>query len=177
MTSLGPNEHSVSFSLISLTFILFWRNNSARELSAFAESAMAVNRVVLQHMSLNLLEEFPPYININADIGILADQQEEEEYDDNDGDSSPNVIQLSVSANSSDGFKINDDYDDVTPSSSVGSEKSSLSDSIRYYPSPFGLSPPSDSLLLRRRKMLQTQSLHAYCNTRRAVYITSPSVC
>ena len=33
------------------------RNNSARELSAFAESAMAVNRVVLQHMSLNMLEE------------------------------------------------------------------------------------------------------------------------
>jgi MAP kinase interacting serine/threonine kinase len=28
------------------------RNNSARELSAFAESAMAVNRVVLQHMSM-----------------------------------------------------------------------------------------------------------------------------
>jgi MAP kinase interacting serine/threonine kinase len=33
------------------------RNNSARELSAFAESAMAVNRVVLQHMSLNLIED------------------------------------------------------------------------------------------------------------------------
>merc|ERR1711879_499432 len=33
------------------------RNNSARELSAFAESAMAVNRVVLQHMSINLIEE------------------------------------------------------------------------------------------------------------------------
>jgi len=32
------------------------RNNSARELSAFAESAMAVNRVVLQHMSINLQE-------------------------------------------------------------------------------------------------------------------------
>lgn len=31
----------------------FNRNNSARELSAFAESAMAVNRVVLQHFSMN----------------------------------------------------------------------------------------------------------------------------
>jgi len=139
---------------------------------------MAVNRVVLQHMSLNLLEEFPPYININADIGILADQQEEDAYDDNDGDSSPNVIQLSVSGNSSDSSKINNDYDDVTPSSSVGSKKSSPSDNLRYYPSPFGLSPPSDSLLLqRRRRMLQSQSLHAYCNTRRAVYVNSPSVC
>ncbi len=44
-------------------------------MSAFAESAMAVNRVVLQHMSLNLLEEFPPYNSINGDIGISADQQ------------------------------------------------------------------------------------------------------
>ncbi|XP_063216838.1 MAP kinase-interacting serine/threonine-protein kinase 1-like isoform X2 [Bacillus rossius redtenbacheri] len=34
------------------------RNNSARELSAFAESAMAVNRVVLQHFSMNL--DVPP---------------------------------------------------------------------------------------------------------------------
>merc|ERR1711860_205272 len=33
------------------------RNNSARELSAFAESAIAVNRVVIQHMSINLNEE------------------------------------------------------------------------------------------------------------------------
>lgn len=33
------------------------RNNSARELSAFAESAMAVNRVVLQHMSINLEQD------------------------------------------------------------------------------------------------------------------------
>lgn len=33
------------------------RNNSARELSAFAESAMAVNRVVLQHMSINNLKD------------------------------------------------------------------------------------------------------------------------
>ena len=45
------------------------RNNSARELSAFAESAMAVNRVVLQHMSLNLLEEHEatPDYSLNAD--------------------------------------------------------------------------------------------------------------
>jgi len=33
------------------------RNNSARELSAFAESAMHAKRVVMQHMSLNLFED------------------------------------------------------------------------------------------------------------------------
>merc|ERR1711974_581168 len=47
------------------------RNNSARELSAFAESAMAVNRVVLQHMSINLeeheLEEENPEENKEND--------------------------------------------------------------------------------------------------------------
>lgn len=40
------------------------RNNSARDLSAFAESAMAVNRVVLQHFSMNMdlvpREEYHP---------------------------------------------------------------------------------------------------------------------
>ncbi len=41
------------------------RNNSARELSAFAESAMAVNRVVLQHM---------------GNGGGHAEEEEEEEY-------------------------------------------------------------------------------------------------
>merc|ERR1719210_1958422 len=35
------------------------RNNSARELFAFAVSAMAVNRVVLQHMSINMEEAHP----------------------------------------------------------------------------------------------------------------------
>jgi hypothetical protein len=64
------------------------RNNSARELSAFAESAMAVNRVVLQHMSMNLLEEFPGY---DLD-GVLPEQREEDEEEDiNDGDASPNI--------------------------------------------------------------------------------------
>ncbi|XP_060529104.1 MAP kinase-interacting serine/threonine-protein kinase 1 [Cylas formicarius] len=39
------------------------KNNSARELSQFAESAMAVNRVVQQHFSVNLdyLEQRQPY--------------------------------------------------------------------------------------------------------------------
>ena len=39
-----------------LIFILFTRDNSARQLSLFAESAGAVNRVVLQHMSVNIMD-------------------------------------------------------------------------------------------------------------------------
>ena len=34
--------------------LLFLRNNTSKELSLFAESAAAVNRVVLQHMSINV---------------------------------------------------------------------------------------------------------------------------
>jgi MAP kinase interacting serine/threonine kinase len=51
------------------------RNNSARELSAFAESAMAVNRVVLQHMSINLSEgeeEHPEEDDSNKENVILV---------------------------------------------------------------------------------------------------------
>ena len=49
------------------------RNNSARELSAFAESAMAVNRVVLQHMSLNMLEEVEPYLPVSNSFYVNED--------------------------------------------------------------------------------------------------------
>jgi len=62
------------------------RNNSARELSAFAESAMAVNRVVLQHMSLNMLEEIESYhpvsnsLNIDEDCNIFPPIESNEDF-------------------------------------------------------------------------------------------------
>lgn len=43
------------------------RNNSARELSAFAESAMAVNRVVLQHFSMTGDSVVDFYLNAEED--------------------------------------------------------------------------------------------------------------
>lgn len=49
--------------------IVCYRNNSARELSQYAESAMAVNRVVLQHFSMNLdymVQERPNIYGPNA---------------------------------------------------------------------------------------------------------------
>lgn len=48
---------------------MWYRNNSARELSQYAESAMAVNRVVLQHFSMNLdymVQERPNIYGPNA---------------------------------------------------------------------------------------------------------------
>jgi len=62
------------------------RNNSARELSAFAESAMAVNRVVLQHMSLNMLEEIESYhpvsnsLNIDEDCNLFPPIESNEDF-------------------------------------------------------------------------------------------------
>lgn len=37
--------------------IFFYRNHSAHQLSLFAESCMALNRVLLQHFSMNQDEE------------------------------------------------------------------------------------------------------------------------
>lgn len=52
------------YKLLINFFLFIYRNNSARDLSAFAESAMAVNRVVLQHFSMNMdlvpREEYHP---------------------------------------------------------------------------------------------------------------------
>jgi MAP kinase interacting serine/threonine kinase len=44
----------VSTAVAKILYFFDYRNNSAKELSAFAESAMEVNRVVLQHFSLNM---------------------------------------------------------------------------------------------------------------------------
>ena len=70
---LSSDNISGNSRKIYATFYLF-RNNSARELSAFAESAMAVNRVVLQHMSINLNEE--PQIEIIDTEANKENQQE-----------------------------------------------------------------------------------------------------
>ena len=55
-------------------------------MSAFAESAMAVNRVVLQHMSLNMLEEIESYhpvsnsLNIDEDCNIFPPIETNEDF-------------------------------------------------------------------------------------------------
>lgn len=77
---MSPNSSGPNLSARPLvTPQTIRRNNSARELSAFAESAMAVNRVVLQHFSMNLDlgsaptplygDESSPGLNIGAGEG------------------------------------------------------------------------------------------------------------
>merc|ERR1711953_1105864 len=123
------------------------RNNSARELSAFAESAIAVNRVVIQHMSINLNEE--------------QSEHPSDDYTDENNDPESNkenciTTELIINADSS------------TVASLKLAEK-------RKAP-PFGLSPPSESKLIQRRKQSQSLNFNSSCrNTSRSIELTKNS--
>lgn len=113
------------------------RNNSARELSAFAESAIAVNRVVIQHMSINLNEE--------------QSEHPSDDFNDNDPESNKENLNTELIINAE---KI--------------AEK-------RKAP-PFGLSPPSESKLIQRRKQSQSLNFNSSCrNTSRSNELTKNS--
>merc|ERR1711953_659681 len=118
------------------------RNNSARELSAFAESAIAVNRVVIQHMSINLNEE-------------QSEHPSDDYTDDNDPESNKeNCIATELIINADSSTKL--------------AEK-------RKAP-PFGLSPPSESKLIQRRKQSQSLNFNSSCrNTSRSIELTKNS--
>merc|ERR1712045_924564 len=114
------------------------RNNSAGELSAFAESAMAVNRVVLQHMSINLIEE----------------PHNDTENDHTEG--------------------LNNDPEANKENKEIVIENSKLAEK-RKAP-PFGLSPPSESKLIQRRKQSQSLNFNTSCrNTSRSIELTKNS--
>ena len=117
--------------------MIYFRNNSARELSAFAESAIAVNRVVIQHMSINLNEE--------------QSEHPSDDFNDNDPESNKENLNTELIINAE---KI--------------AEK-------RKAP-PFGLSPPSESKLIQRRKQSQSLNFNSSCrNTSRSIELTKNS--
>jgi len=120
------------------------RTNSIKELEAFAENAVAVNRMILRHLSIS--EAFQPRkFNLNED-----DFDPLEEHDDK----TPR-------------FTIGD-FDDLddnerTPRFSVGdysTDSDSLGDmDLESRPvSWFGLSPPGQSSLAKRRSMTKNGS-------------------
>ena len=118
------------------------RNNSARELSAFAESAMAVNRVVLQHMSINLSEEEKKA----RQEGVLLEHDEEAESPpvfavdyDQDDDRTPDLKKTPHWM-----FNLSTGLDDAASMATDAAKRKALP--------LFGLSPPSESKLLQRRK-------------------------
>lgn len=145
------------------------RNNSARELSVFAESAMAVNRVILQHFSVNLeelLENREPRLSTsstdddNHPYGHMSDSSSELSESNSSGDFDKRLI----------GCRKKQERDEQQASAKIGIiGKSQLIDDDSL--NCFGLSPPSESRLIQRRikarsDLLQRQS---------ATIVASPS--
>lgn len=121
------------------------RNNSARELSAFAESAMAVNRVVLQHMSINLMDEEALEEILKAESEVEVDNKE-------NIDSSSATGSATATASSQTGNGLEN-----------GKFESKLAEKRKAQLPPFGLSPPSESKLIQRRsRQKSSQSLNLF---------------
>ncbi|XP_014227484.1 MAP kinase-interacting serine/threonine-protein kinase 1-like [Trichogramma pretiosum] len=118
------------------------RNNSARELSAFAESAMAVNRVVLQHFSLNLRELVEVSTELDPQTSTSSADDDNHPY----GHMSDSNSELSELGNEC----------------AHNSLKISVTNSNHESVSLFGLSPPSESLLMQRRLRSQSTLLQGH---------------
>lgn len=181
----GPTHHLVTPQNIR-------RNNSARELSAFAESAMAVNRVVLQHMSLNMFEEIEPYLPVSNSFYVNEDsnmktlkETEHDEFSSKVLSTSPDILSREHTSFSMPGkltLEHSDSNSSAESGSSVGSDSTVSSNGSgggsdgnsnnfhlpvtrtkleserisgmsgkMYMVHEFGLSPPSESNLMRRR--------------------------
>lgn len=130
------------------------RNNSARELSQFAESAMAVNRVVYQHFSMNL--------------DYLVQER-------------PNIYAPASNSKGTNHTKKTNGLIDSVRSLHLDDRKPrSTPKHIPNYNKPskiFGLSPPSESKLLQRR--MQGRSSCQYeqklVNANQVIALASPS--
>jgi len=118
------------------------RNNSATALSAFAESAMAVNRVVLQHMSINMMDE--------EALDEILKAESEVEVDNKENIDSSSAGSATASALSQTGNSLEN-----------GKFESKLAEKRKAQLPPFGLSPPSESKLIQRRsRQKSSQSLN-----------------
>jgi len=121
------------------------RNNSATALSAFAESAMAVNRVVLQHMSINMMDEEALDEILKAESEVEVDNKEN--IDSSSAAGSATASALSQTGNSLENGKF----------------ESKLAEKRKAQLPPFGLSPPSESKLIQRRsRQKSSQSLNLF---------------
>jgi len=100
------------------------RNNSARELSAFAESANNVKRVVLQHMSLNKAISF--HVEEEVDEGMIVHAK----HLDSSADGTPLCNGLKPRI--------------LSPEKADAQKAASMKKT-------FGLSPPSESRIMVRR--------------------------
>lgn len=119
------------------------RNNSARELSVFAESAMAVKRVVMQHFSMNLTLE-ARLRSLDEDSGLGQETE---------------VIEMDVDSQSVEDDTIQFGHLSLDSENVVVPVKSSMSSASMDHSArgesrkkvTFGLAPPTGSRLAQRR--------------------------
>ena len=123
------------FQIVKLFFLC--RNNSARELSVFAESAMAVKRVVMQHFSMNLALE-ARLRSLDEDSGLGHE---------------PEVIEMEVEDDTIQFGHLSLDEDSlaVPVKSSMTSSSMDARGESRIKKVTFGLAPPTGSRLAQRR--------------------------
>jgi len=135
------------------------RNNSARELSVFAESAMAVKRVVMQHFSMNLALE-ARLRSLDEDSGLGHEPEVEMEME-TDQDLEDGIQFGFLSLESTDA--------ETSPASSLvsgdsaGSKSDAGSTGMRKKVT-FGLAPPSQSRLAQRRLKTSSLDASAFCH-------------
>merc|ERR1712223_145984 len=131
------------------------RNNSARELSAFAESAMAVNRVVLQHMSINMMDEdaLDALDELIKESEVEANKENIESTTGSAPAVEPSVVVLqNCEPENSSNCCVNS-----------GGNCNKLAEKRKAQLPPFGLTPPSESKLIQRRSRQQSsQSLNLF---------------
>ncbi|XP_031826994.1 MAP kinase-interacting serine/threonine-protein kinase 1 isoform X2 [Nomia melanderi] len=175
---INPGPTSVENTEKSLTTPhIIRRNNSARELSTFAESAMAVNRVVLQHFSVNLEE-----LTENREPRLSTSSTDEDNHPyGHMSDSSSELSEHSklCATHSSGEFEGNNAPQDccsvrssidLSDPKTIGKNRLIGKESSLHR--LFGLSPPSESRLMQRR--LKARSDLLVRQTNKAI-IASPS--
>ena len=151
----------------------FRRNNSARELSAFAESAMAVNRVVHQHFSMNL-EELTEYREQRLSTSSTDDDNHPYGHM---SDSSSELSDSKHGATSSCEFDVSSRRKSCSIHSSIELSDPKIIGEHRLLGKEamnnlYGLSPPSESRLMQRRMKARSNLLERQSP---AVIVASPS--
>ncbi|XP_076238939.1 MAP kinase-interacting serine/threonine-protein kinase 1 [Calliopsis andreniformis] len=174
---INPGPSSVENTDKSLTTPhIIRKNNSARELSAFAESAMAVNRVVLQHFSVNLDE-----LAENRERRLSTSSTDEDNHPyGHMSDSSSELSEHSKLCATHSSSEFDTTSNSCPKSCSIRSSNESSDPKTigknpligKYSSSLFGLSPPSESRLMQRRLKARSDLLERQSN--KAV-IASPS--
>lgn len=120
------------------------RNNSARELSVFAESAMAVKRVVMQHFSMNLALE-ARLRSLDEDSGLGHEPEVVEmDVDNQSVDNLDDTIQFGH-------LSLDAEEESVVPKSSMSSASMDTARGESRKKVTFGLAPPTGSRLAQRR--------------------------